>query len=380
MSFTLSLSEFFYFASQHYYNQSIVFGTKGDFTTSPEISPLFGAILAHVIIHHWQANQPTDFTLMEWGGGRGVMMADILQQIQQINQKFPETKNLLKSLKIFMLESSNKLIKEQKFRLKNLSTHCDSWKKKSIDEKFQWFDQLNHLPDQSCDIIIANEFFDALPCDQYRYHKKNNTWQKTYVVINCSKSISNFQELLFNQSLLNLADFNFIYRPCSLPKELEDFFYQQYLKPKWQTDDICEYHPAFSYYIKQLARLLKSGGMAVLIDYGYEGIRTDSSLQCLYRHQPVRLFQHIGQADLTTHVNFDYLWYLAKQENLQFYYYGQQADFLKNLGIKILAQNVTKNCSAKKSKEIWQGVNRLIDQSGPASMGQLFRVLQLKKP
>ena len=54
-------------------------GEQGDFTTAPEISPLFSQTLARHIQDVRQ--QLSEFNLLEFGAGTGKMAADILLQL-----------------------------------------------------------------------------------------------------------------------------------------------------------------------------------------------------------------------------------------------------------------------------------------------------------
>ena len=54
-------------------------GRRGDFLTSPEVGPLFGAVLSRWIDHQWRAQgEPDDFTIVEAGAGPGTLARSIL--------------------------------------------------------------------------------------------------------------------------------------------------------------------------------------------------------------------------------------------------------------------------------------------------------------
>ena len=63
-----------------YYTTRDPFGAAGDFTTSPEISQVFGELIGLWCADTWQnMGAPTAFTLIELGPGRGTLMADALR-------------------------------------------------------------------------------------------------------------------------------------------------------------------------------------------------------------------------------------------------------------------------------------------------------------
>ena len=57
------------------------FGKKGDFITSPEISQMFGELVALWVIAEWisQGRKGSDVELIEYGPGRGTLMDDMLR-------------------------------------------------------------------------------------------------------------------------------------------------------------------------------------------------------------------------------------------------------------------------------------------------------------
>lgn len=62
-----------------------VFGRRGDFVTSPEISQLFGDSVAVWVLWVWEAlGRPNKIRLVELGPGRGTLMADILRSTRNL--------------------------------------------------------------------------------------------------------------------------------------------------------------------------------------------------------------------------------------------------------------------------------------------------------
>lgn len=131
-----------------YYNKD-VFGQKGDFTTNPEISQVYGELIGIWFVKYYQDNNMKDIQLVELGPGRGTLMSDILTTLRQ----FPFIYKNIK--KVAMVDSSLYLQGEQKKKLAD------------FDLDFEWFDRLQDVPNATS-FYIAHEFFDALPIYQFQ--------------------------------------------------------------------------------------------------------------------------------------------------------------------------------------------------------------------
>ena len=70
-------------------------------------------------------------------------------------------------------------------------------------------------------------------------------------------------------------------------------------------------------------------GAALFIDYGHEVSGAGETLQAVYQHQPCGVFEHLGDADLTAHVDFQ-----AVREASALYCHGvvEQGEFFKTVG------------------------------------------------
>ena len=62
-----------------FYTSAGMAGRRGDFITSPEVGPLFGAVLARWIDAEWRRlGEPHDFTVLEVGAGPGTLARSVL--------------------------------------------------------------------------------------------------------------------------------------------------------------------------------------------------------------------------------------------------------------------------------------------------------------
>ena len=64
-------------------------GRRGDFITSPEVGPLFGAVLARwIAAEHERAGAPDDFVVVEAGAGPGTLARAILAAAPQWRDRY----------------------------------------------------------------------------------------------------------------------------------------------------------------------------------------------------------------------------------------------------------------------------------------------------
>lgn len=216
----------------HYYSTRDPLGKDGDFTTAPEICQVFGETIAIWAITKWQElGSPQDIAVMELGPGRGTLMADFLRAIKVAKDFQPE---------IHLVEISPTLTEVQKEKLSgyNVTWHTET-------------------PDlEKPVIVIANEFFDALPVKQFMGKKERLV-------------VSENNELAFDSPIEDL-----------LVKEVSPI-----------SEDI-------------MRKLSKQCAAGVIIDYGYSEDLNGDSLQALKGHKFHNFLDQPGEADLTAHVNF----------------------------------------------------------------------------
>ncbi len=146
----MPIDEFMELALYHpeygYYTNNYPIGAEGDFITSPEISQIFGEIIAIFFLNKIHELPEGDIALVEIGAGKGTLMKDILRTFSQ----FPE---ISERIKPYIIEINPKLRELQSMALD--VTHIES---------------IEELPSLPC-IIYANEFFDCLPIKQF--HNEN---------------------------------------------------------------------------------------------------------------------------------------------------------------------------------------------------------------
>lgn len=321
-----------------YYNNNQAIGKKGDFTTSPEVSQLFGEMIGIWCVSIWyKLKCPKNLSMIEFGPGKASLINDILRSTKHV-------KDFHSSLTINFIEKSKRLrtIQQNILNQYNISTN--------------WFDSYHELQIYNEPIIvIANEFFDALPISQYKKH--NNLWYETYIVLNDSF------EFEFKDLTLNSRD------SYNLDCDYKNIDNNSIIEISIESNKIISY----------LCEIIKANsGAALVIDYGYSiedfsNIKTHSTLQSIKEHSFNHIFKNIGEADITAHVDFCRFSQIAKLYNLKVKLCSQR-EFLINHGILIRAQMLSTKLDYLMKQDLYSRLDRLVATD---KMGELFKTLEL---
>lgn len=317
---------------QHgYYMRAEPFGAGGDFITAPEVSQLFGEIIGAWLVHaHAASGAPEGFHLVELGPGRGTLMADILR-VARLRPEF------LAAASLHLVETSPRLREIQKATLGADAAHV------------QWHGSIADLPGDKPLLIVANEFFDALPIRQYV--RMQGRWMERCV---------------------GLADDGKSFRFVAGAGVLEDADLAVGLA-RAPEGTVVETQPLANALIQDLAtRLAAQGGALLAIDYGYGRTAAGDTLQALRGHRHVPVLETPGQCDLTAHVNFEALARAASLAPLRPRRLLGQGEFLLALGLLERAGQLGAGKAADEQERIRGEVERL---AAPDQMGDLFKVL-----
>ncbi|WP_421357727.1 class I SAM-dependent methyltransferase [Agrobacterium rosae] len=320
-----------------YYKTRQPFGRTGDFVTAPEVSQLFGEMLGVFIVHAWQRHGTlANARLVEIGPGRGTMMADMLRVIQRIAPP------LYESMSVHLVETSPRLTETQQ---QTLASHGD---------KIAWHESFDDVPPGFL-LIAANELFDAIPIRQFV--KTPQGFRERVVALDAN------DELIFTAGLASID-------PELLPP----------LPERQALGTIFEYSPAREAVMAAIAHRLKSnGGTALIIDYGHTVSGFGDTLQALRMHEFDPVLAHPGEADLTSHVDFESLIKTAEANGIHINGCLPQGDFLHGLGLRERAQALAAKATPDQTLDIAEAVNRLAGE-GVGKMGELFKVLAVSSP
>jgi len=318
----ITIAQYMAEANAAYYREGTPFGALGDFVTAPEISQMFGELVGLWCAEVWRAmGSPVPAMLVELGPGRGTLMADARRALGVL----PAAQAALQP---WLVETSPRLRAAQA----------------AVVPAARWRERLEDVPDGPA-ILVANEFFDALPIHQFV--RTEAGW--------CERLVA--------------ADESDALRPmvASRPVPLD------VTAPVGAVHEVDAAGAALAGLIA--ARLQAHGGAALIVDYG--GGAPGDTLQAVRRHRKEPPFLHPGEADLSAHVDFAALAAAARKAGAAVHGPICQADFLDALGLRARAARLAARASPAQATAIDGQVARLTD---PHGMGSLFQAMTITHP
>jgi NADH dehydrogenase [ubiquinone] 1 alpha subcomplex assembly factor 7 len=313
-----------------YYATRDPLGARGDFTTAPEISQMFGELVGLWCAGVWaQMGAPARVALIELGPGRGTLMADMLRAAKA-------APGFREAIEVVLVETSPTLRDVQAHTLAGADVRWAS----TVEEA------LAPLPA----IVVANEFFDALPIRQFV--RTPEGWRERLV------GLDDDGALTFGLSVERPSD-------VALPD-----------RPVNSILEICPDALAITSQIA--AHLASHDGAALAIDYGAAQSVGDT-LQALKAHAFADPLAEPGEADLTAHVDFGALAAAARRSGVAPMAVVTQGELLARLGLHARAERLSRNASEAQREAIAAAVARLTDPS-PTGMGALFKALAFADP
>jgi len=300
-----------------YYRRGLRVGAAGDFTTAPEISQIFGEIMGLVLAQSWldQGADPKAI-LAELGPGKGTLMHDAARVFSKVTKS---------RLPVHLVEINESFRAAQSQKLAEYAPI--------------WHDGIATLP-ATPTLLLANEFFDALPVRQFR--RVGAKWFERVVT----------------------PDFQFADGAEVPPPVAHDV-------PDGAIVETC---PAGETIARAIgSRIATQGGAALIVDYGSPVQGWGDTLQAVRDHTKVDVFDRPGETDLTAHVDFAALARAAEQGGCAAFGALGQGDFLRRAGAHARAAALSAANPASRTN-IETALRRLIE---PAEMGTLFRVLLL---
>ena len=315
-----------------------------DFTTSPEITQVFGELLGAWAAVAWeQLGRPTPVLLVEAGPGRGTLMADALHAVVRVAPDFHA------ALSLHLIETSPRLRAHQAQRLPNATWHQD----------------LSGIPLGPL-LLLANEFLDALPIRQFA--RRGEAWFERYV------EGMKFVEVegMLPENLSREAD------RCGWPAERtsrSDEGEGAASRPTEPIFELCE--PARAFIQSLAARVAAHPGAALLLDYGPEHSTPGDSLQAIANGRPADPLSPPGTADLTAHVDFAALARIARNAGAAVYGPIPQGPFLARLGLFQRTGRLARGQPPRRAAALIEAAQRLAE---PNRMGRLFKAMAICSP
>jgi SAM-dependent MidA family methyltransferase len=285
----------------YYYATRDPLGSGGDFVTAPEIHQMFGELVGAALADLWtRAGKPADAVFAELGPGRGTLASDALRVMRRAG--FAGEVHLLESSPV-LREAQARLLPEAIFH-----------------------DDIGALPPSPL-LMVANEFFDALPVRQFVGDRERHV-------------------------ILAAGGFAFD-----------------------RDGAIVERSPARKEVVEALAtHLAANGGAAIVIDYGYANSEVGDTLQAVRGHRFSYVLDHPGEQDLTAHVDFAALAEAARQSGAIPSRIVSQGTWLETLGIGARAMALAAK-NPQDTESIAAARRRLCDEG---EMGRLFKVMAIR--
>ncbi|KAL2872507.1 class I SAM-dependent methyltransferase [Aspergillus lucknowensis] len=403
-----------------------VFGKKGDFITSPEISQVFGELVGIWTITEWmaQGGRRTGIQLMEVGPGKGTLMDDMLRT-------FRHFESFTSSLEaIYLVEASPTLREVQKKLLcgdaaieeTEIGLRSTS---KYFDVPVIWVEDIRLLPhdEDKTPFIFAHEFFDALPIHAFesippapenqpqekeiltptgptRLHqplKPANTpqWREIMVTLN-PKAV--------DENMKDEPEFSLTRAKAATPSSLViPEISERYRVLKSQPGSTIEVSPESRIYSSDFARRIGGSsqpprtaakrsaaappavakrhpsGAALIMDYGTMSTVPVNSLRGIQNHRIVPALSSPGLVDVSADVDFTSLAESAIEasEGVEVHGPVEQGHFLQAMGIaERMQQLLTSVKDEEKRKVLESGWRRLVERGG-GGMGKLYKVMAI---
>jgi SAM-dependent MidA family methyltransferase len=316
-------------------------GLGGDFTTAPELSPLFGAAICSTLIPILEGlkRQGLPAQILEFGAGTGKLATSILTRLRDLGF-------ILDAYSI--IEISPDLSQRQEKHIRKTTQELN------IPTQCEW---LNDLPKNYSGIILANEVIDAIPCDAIIY--KNGFWY--------------WHGVAFENNAL-------IWK-SGTPVE-QDLLTETLLTNTFPEGYVTELHTPAIAWMHQIAKHLHSG-LFLTFDYGfpeseyYHSQRIEGTLMAHHRHHAIQdPFYLPGLCDLTTHVEWSQIARAALAENADDVYLTNQAAYLLDAGIGDIALEIGDPSNPETFLPISNALQKLLSE---AEMGELFKAFAFSK-
>lgn len=310
-----------------YYVKRPAVGAGGDFITAPEVSQVFGELIGLWCVVVWQQmGSPSRLRLTELGPGRGTLMADALRAARVIPA-------FLAAVEVELVETNEVLIATQRRALETATVPIE-WKERMKREA---------VPR----IIIANEFLDTQPVQQYVL--LDGSWMRRTVTLDAAGHLQ------------------FGIDPAGgIPDQ------GRFVDARPGAIDEQQSHIAL---LSGLAAHRDEAPLAALfLDYGHTASAVGETLQAVRQHRYEHPLTSPGEADLTCQVDFEEFAEKAHAVGLAVDGPVSQAEFLAGLGI---AERTSRLMAANPSRagELELGVARLMS---PTGMGSRFKAIGLR--
>lgn len=325
-----------------YYNtERLKIGPEGDYYTSSNVHPAFGAVLARAFVELWVENP---LTLIELGAGTGQLAFDVLSAIRD------EHPAVFEGLAYLIVETSPAMRKRQQERLSTFEDHI----------RWREMGEMERSP--VAGIVFSNEFFDAMPVHRARFN--HGAIEEQYVALSSRDTEPRLALVWSMPSTERLAD------------------YVARMRASLQEGRVVEINLDALGWLARIARAL-ADGFLVTIDYGDAGDdlwspdRRGGTLRSFHKHRLIESpLERIGGQDITASVNFTALIEYGRDFGFEPVSFERQTAFLTRMGLIERIAAMTRTTESLDDLKKRLAVKNLFV---PGGVSDSFRVLIQKR-
>lgn len=317
-----------------YYESAAVFGKDGDFVTGAGLGPWLALGYADLIEWGWkQLGSPSDWRLVEQGGGSGALLVDVIALIQKKEMSLPE---------IVAIEASSQMRERQRAYYK---THqLDVVSVKSVADAGVL---------ENC-LMFCNELPDAFPV-------KSFVWKNGMLI---ERGVAHSQGSFVWQDGSSIHD--------------ESLEVDDHLKNVWPDGYISEWNPNLVTWQSEVAGMIKRGFL-FCVDYGYSQQeyyrpqRIEGTLLGHRNHQVVEnVLDRPGSCDITAHIDFSRLRRIGEKLGLiSGCFMSQGAWLAQSPSVQRYVESIAATGSVESVQELAHAKRMLM----PFGMGETFKLL-----
>lgn len=284
-----------------YYNtERLKIGAQGDYYTSSNVHPAFGAVLARAFAE-WSAGSVEPLTIVEMGPGTGQLAYDVLSAMRD------EHPAVFDQLNYVLVEASPAMRKRQRDKLT------------AFNDLIRWLEleELERAPVSG--IVFSNELVDALPVHRARY--SSGAIKELYVTTSSRDERGRLSVVWGNPSTGKLAE------------------YVGPMGVALREGQIIEINLDAIDWLERVAHALTKG-LLITIDYGdsaqalYTPDRRSGTLRSFYKHRLIDSpLERVGEQDITASVNFTALIEYGRDFGFELVSFERQTAFLTRMGL-----------------------------------------------
>ena len=328
MYFSEYMNEWLY-GKEGYYKNFKTIGKSGDFYTAVSTSSFFGASIANYFFRLLQKDiAKRNGWLIEVGAHQGYLLCDMIQWLYTCDP------TLVKTLKFGIVERQPEVQKKQLAY---------------IEERFGNDITITHFNDISeinveYAFIVANEIFDAFPCD-----------------------------LIKDNQIALVKEHKIVW------EDADDILLNWTKKHRLITGEVAQGYENFA---KDMARGIKKCDF-ISFDYGEKYVRNDFSIRIYRKHETLPLFDEeliLGEAykkdDITFDVNFEHVKEAFIDAGFKEMAYETQARALIRFGLIDILEKFAKQTSQENYLREADKIKTLIS---PTIMGDKFKMIHFRK-